>query len=127
MKLFGKELTIEQVIGMARIGDADPRCRDECLLHSIVSELADYAEKMLKERDNPPLTLEELRGMDGEPVWAGNEKEPEQFQWFIVNCTGAYKPFILLNCNNNLMWQYIKSAAHPGGWTAYRRPPEKGE
>lgn len=86
-----------------------------------------YRNRRAAPKANEALTLEELREMDGEPVWAGNEKEPQHFQWFFVDCGSGYKPFILINCHNNLMWQYMKSPAHPNGWTAYRRPPEGEE
>lgn len=35
--------------------------------------------------DNKPLTLEELRGMDGEPVWIENRAHSEDNGYYLVN------------------------------------------
>ena len=60
---------------------------------------------------NEALTLEELRGMDGEPVfvqWTDNRILP---RWYIVGC---YE------------WNLMDFDAFEdyGKWLAYRRPPE---
>lgn len=58
-----------------------------------------------KEPPNDPLTLEELREMDGEPVWVANlsAKKKDGFcnEWALIENYGDY-------------------------WLAYRRKPEKG-
>lgn len=90
------------------------------------------AEKLCREArdENPPLTLEELREMDGEPVFCidgqGNEC------WCLVNCDDG------LPCcydNETGLWDgsyYMrtgdrKHGLNQAGWLAYRRkPPESG-
>ncbi len=58
---------------------------------------------------NAPLTLEELRGMDGEPVWVDFPKCPEAsgcvYDGLLGDCDFE-------NCGNT--------------WLAYRRRPEEG-
>lgn len=82
----------------------------------------------LERQQNDPLTIEELREMDGEPVWAGNDKEPDNFAWFLVSLCGyGRNPVTLLNEKNNLMYPFMKSVEHLDGWTAYRHKPEEGE
>lgn len=79
---------------------------------------------------NDPLTLEELREMDGEPVWCvdscGNEC------WCLLNCN-----YVAPYCydNGSGLWDGSfygmpgdgKHGLHELGWLAYRRKPEKGE
>ena len=65
----------------------------------------------LPQPSNEALTLEELRGMDGEPVfvqWTDNRILP---RWYIVGC---YE------------WNLMDFDAFEdyGKWLAYRRPPE---
>ena len=65
----------------------------------------------LTQPSNEALTLEELRGMDGEPVfvqWTDNRILP---RWYIVGC---YE------------WNLMDFDAFEdyGKWLAYRRPPE---
>lgn len=62
---------------------------------------------------NEPLTLEQLREMDDEPVWCCLKNDPAKGSWMIVGPNG---------CEN------ITSLAiyddYGTGWLAYRRPPE---
>lgn len=81
------------------------------------------------EPPNEPLTLEELRQMNGEPVWCvdgcGNEC------WCLVNCEDGFP------CgydNESGLWEGCfygmagdrKFGLHINGWLAYRRRPEEG-
>lgn len=65
---------------------------------------------------NEPLTLEELREMDGEPVWVENKNNPALSGWGIMleNICSAYHDIFSIE-------QYNKT------WLAYRRPPEGEE
>ena len=64
-----------------------------------------------------PLTLDELREIDGEPVWVQSPGVPEYGRWAIVegvgeNCLFLHDDF---TCHN-----YGKT------WLAYRQKPEEG-
>ena len=67
---------------------------------------------------NVPLTLEELRGMDGEPVWVDFPKCPEASGWMLISAgrhcvyDGLLGDCDFENCGNT--------------WLAYRRRPEEG-
>ena len=67
---------------------------------------------------NAPLTLEELRGMDGEPVWVDFPKCPEASGWRLISAgrhcvyDGLLGDCDFENCGNT--------------WLAYRRRPEEG-
>lgn len=84
-----------------------------------LSELLDILEQ--EEKLNEPLTLEELREMDGEPVWCeyiGDITFPNQ--WMIVDCE-------MNECSNgnwDLPFENEPDEAYGRTWLAYRRPPE---
>ena len=63
---------------------------------------------------NEPLTLDELREMDGEPVWVENKNNPALSGWGIMleNICSAYHDIFSIE-------QYNKT------WIAYRRPKEE--
>ena len=58
---------------------------------------------------NELLTLDELRKMDGEPVWLVNQNGG---RWVIMS--GAY------------LWDSRKNADYGKTWLAYRQKPEEG-
>ena len=70
---------------------------------------------------NEPLTLEQLREMDGEPVWIANPDALEYGRWGIVD--GVYQA----EDDQVLMLRGDYSCHYYGKtWLAYRRPPEGG-
>ena len=64
-----------------------------------------------------PLTLDELREMDGEPVWVQSPGVPEYGRWAIVEGAGE-----------NCLFLHDDFTCHDYGktWLAYRRKPEEG-
>ena len=71
---------------------------------------------------NDPLTLEELREMDGEPVWV--DRPGYGKNWALVNVWAKSTNIIYLTCNNGMV-------LHPqpeldSGAKIYRRRPEGG-
>ena len=73
----------------------------------------------LKRNDgkNKPLTLDELRQMDGEPVWVQSPGVPEYGRWAIVEGVGE-----------NCLFLHDDFTCHDYGktWLAYRQKPEEG-
>ena len=68
---------------------------------------------------NEPLTLEQLREMDGEPVWIANPDALGYGRWGIVD--GVYQA----EDDQVLMLRGDYSCHYYGKtWLAYRRPPE---
>lgn len=126
-----------KVIGCKTIFGNEERKRS--LMANTIVRLAAYEDSDLtpdevkalvetRTHENQPLTLDELREMDGEPVWcvdgAGNEC------WCLVNCddglpccydneTGIWGGsfYKMLGCGKN--------GLHKQGWFAYRRKPEE--
>jgi hypothetical protein len=73
MQVFGRELTTDEIIRFVRDFAAQTRrhkdCRD-CLYIDMALALADEVENLRRAaQESKPLTLEELRRMDGKPVW----------------------------------------------------------
>ena len=68
---------------------------------------------------NDPLTLEELREMDGEPVWAVvvQTETPEAIGWMLVDSEFESAA----GTHDELGFD----SYGPGGWLAYRRKPEE--
>lgn len=62
---------------------------------------------------NEPLTLKELREMDGEPVWCCPKNDSAKGSWMIVGPNG---------CENITSFAIYDD--YGTGWLAYRRPPE---
>lgn len=65
---------------------------------------------------NEPLTLDELRKMDGEPVWVQSPGIPEYGRWAIVEGAGE-----------NCLFLHDDFTCHDYGksWLAYRQKPEE--
>ena len=66
---------------------------------------------------NDPLTLEELRGMDGEPVWVVHPDDVLPPFWGIVEADDG-------TVSNS--WCYATFEDYDTEWLAYRRRPEDG-
>ena len=68
---------------------------------------------------NEPLTIEQLRKMNEEPVWVQNLEEPEKSQWRLLYWDrGKYLVLQGISVRGYLLEEYGES------WLAYRRPPE---
>lgn len=74
---------------------------------------------------NEPLTLEELRQMDGQPVWA---EEPDGYKhysrWCLVDCAWKSKGLIYL-CSSP--GQVMLETFISNGGKIYRHPPKEAE
>ena len=75
--------------------------------------------KMVQGRTNEPLTLEQLREMDGEPVWVQTPGIPKYGRWVIVAGVDTKYGQRTLYCQGDY-------TCHNYGrdLIAYRRPPE---
>lgn len=69
---------------------------------------------------NDPLTLEELREMDGEPVWVQSPGVPEYGSWRIVAGVDTEDGELTLFCHGDFNCRDYGKA-----WLAYRRKPEE--
>ena len=90
--------------------------------YTILREALDMAVKALEDvtdknvGKNEPLTLDELRKMDGKPVWVQSPGVPEYGRWAIVEGVGE-----------NCLFLHDDFTCHDYGktWLAYRKKPEE--
>ena len=71
---------------------------------------------------NEPLTLEQLREMDGEPVWVQTPGIPKYGRWVIVAGVDTEDGQRTLYCQGDYTCRN-----YGRDWLAYRRPPEGKE
>ena len=67
---------------------------------------------------NPPLTWEELREMDGEPVWVTSPDNKFESCWMLINLEFEK----LYDAGS----EYLLLSGCGKAWMAYRRKPEEG-
>ena len=89
--------------------------------YTILREALDMAISALRQHEpvtnrNEPLTRDELRQMDGEPVWVQSPGVPEYGRWAIVEGVGE-----------NCLFLHDDFTCHDYGktWLAYRQKPEE--
>lgn len=71
------------------------------------------------ERANKPLTLEQLRGIDGQPVWIKDLKTPECSGWRMIYWDrGKYLVLIAKSIQGYILEEYGKT------WLAYAQQPD---
>ena len=95
-----------------------------CSVHGCVINraAADLIERLAEENEvlrnppNEPLTLEELREMDGEPLWVKFPKCPEASGWMLVDVKRESLYSGILGCCS------FENLGRT--WRAYRRRPE---
>lgn len=76
-----------------------------------------YVFDKIEEQSNEPLTPEELREMDGEPVWVASPDHVFEPCWMLVMLR---HDFVMAN------WQICDFKEYGKTWLAYRRRPEEG-
>ena len=94
--------------------------------YTILREALDMAISALRQKEHfrevtkkvEPLTLDELRKMDGEPVWVQSPGVPEYGRWAIVEGVGE-----------NCLFLHDDFTCHDYGktWIAYRKKPEEDD
>ena len=74
---------------------------------------------------NEPLTLEELREMDGEPVWGKSLITGKPGEWFILRVVEMSKTWFIACAGAEQ--GFGDKDTYGETWVAYRRPPEGEE
>lgn len=96
-----------------------------CYVHgcAVLRAAVGRLEELTAPQPNDPLTLEQLREMDGEPVWCESEHRPDGSGWFLVDAS-ALQPheFIAIGRERGIPCAGIDT----GYWLAYRHKPEEG-
>ena len=74
---------------------------------------------------NEPLTLEELREMDGDPVWGKSLITGKPGEWFILRVVEMSKTWFIACAGAEQ--GFGDKDTYGETWVAYRRPPEGEE
>lgn len=74
---------------------------------------------------NEPLTLEELREMDGQPVWGKSLITGKPGEWFILRVVEMSKTWFIACAGAEQ--GFGDKDTYGETWIAYRRPPEGEE
>ena len=74
---------------------------------------------------NEPLTLDELREMDGEPVWGKSLITDKPGEWFILRVVEMSKTWFIACAGAEQ--GFGDKDTYGKTWLAYRRPPEGEE
>lgn len=74
---------------------------------------------------NGPLTLEELREMDGDPVWGKSLITGKPGEWFILRVVEMSKTWFIACAGAEQ--GFGDKDTYGETWVAYRRPPEGEE
>lgn len=78
----------------------------------------------LKLPPNDPLTMEQLRAMNGEPVWLVINNNRGQWAIVIID----HEEFISFICADENAFEFDLYGDNDGvEWSAYRRKPEEGK
>lgn len=105
-------------------------CRGECRCMSAYFAQKEKAIATWNRRpapENKPLTLEQLRQMDGEPVWvvfAGNVDWPPKAHWCFVRATKCILQVYPCAVHQAKNWLYTEQDFNRGVANAYARKPE---
>ena len=101
----------------AMVRDLTARTRQVRQLQGEISALRQQEHFREVTKKVEPLTLDELRKMDGEPVWVQSPGVPEYGRWAIVEGVGE-----------NCLFLHDDFTCHDYGktWLAYRQKPEEG-
>lgn len=111
----------EEKASFERAPDLNGCPMTECWQKAI--DVYDMAISALRQQDQSPdsgkmmpLTMDELRTMDGEPVWVQSPGVPEYGRWAIVEGAGE-----------NCLFLHDDFTCHEYGktWLAYRQKPEE--
>ena len=88
--------------------------------HILLGEALNMAIAALSKPSNEPLSIEQLREMDGEPVYIHSDIFPEDCGWRVIARADVLRIYFTDRTSLSLT-DYDKS------WIAYRRPPEGEE
>ncbi len=94
----------------------------EAVTAAYVEGLAALHARRAATEANAPLTLDELREMDGEPVYLVDTERPQKSGWSLVGLHYTGTTCFVMQDDT-----YYETAIHTGRIIVYRRPPEGGE
>lgn len=118
----------EVIIGIKeQMGLGDPILIDALQYLKQYKELADDSEAFAEWRENPPLTWDELKQMEGKPVWVEYMDDEQQTGWALIvknperPTFGKPKLFTFVRDGGRF---YLTITGYGKRWQAYRKEKE---
>lgn len=105
-------------------GYEDVGLRDGVTVGDAICRLASYEDTGLEPND--PLTLDQLREMDGEPVWVHSLDGDGKDIWAFVDADCEMVRIFVTRFSVKCMGTLRHFKTYGKTWLAYRRKPEKG-
>lgn len=84
-------------------------------------ELADDSEAFAKWKQNPPLTWDELKSMEGKPVWVESSDSFNRRRWMFVGEWFDDDEMRLFDMGDDYPDYVSKKGYESGTWQAYRK------
>lgn len=117
-------MSIDKVIEILDSGKAPETEQDfldfDTAIETAINLLKNYPDN----QPNDPLTMEQLRKMDGEPVWLVINNNRGQWAIVIID----HEEFISFICADENAFEFDLYGDNDGvEWSAYRRKPEEGK
>ena len=114
---MGRAIDGDELLGIERLLDTDVVRQSKTASWLLDQVLHDIQAMPTLKAPNEPLTLDELREMDGEPVWCMELKS-----WALIYTNdGAWEPQLILPDPDPVINFPVKK--HNRTYTLYRRPP----
>ena len=121
-----------RMIDAVRFGEILEQWKKDCLEDNDIQGAEIILDVILQLDDMPtltqpnePLTLEELREMDGEPVWGKSLITGKPGEWFILRVVEMSKTWFIACAGAEQ--GFGDKDTYGETWVAYRRPPEGEE
>lgn len=115
----------DELLGITRLLDTDAVRQSKTASWLLDQVLHDIQAMPTLTQPNEPLTLDELREMDGEPIYVTTENYGDG--WCILNWHGvnkSYTYFSRTGTSEGMTATPISAKTYGDWWLAYRRPPE---
>ena len=121
-----------RMIDASRFGEILEQWKKDCLEDNDIQGADIISDVILQLDDMPtltqpnePLTLEELREMDGHPVWGKSLITGKPGEWFILRVVEMSKTWFIACAGAEQ--GFGDKDTYGETWVAYRRPPEGEE
>ena len=120
-----RPIDANELYRIEKLLDTDIVRQDKVALNLLEQVLYDIQHVPTLTQPNEPLTLEELREMDGDPVWGKSLITGKPGEWFILRVVEMSKTWFIACAGAEQ--GFGDKDTYGETWVAYRRTPEVEE
>lgn len=120
-----RPIDANELYRIEKLLDTDIVRQDKVALNLLEQVLYDIQHVPTLTLPNEPLTLEQLREMDGEPAWGKSLITDKPGEWFILRVVKMSKTWFIACAGAEQ--GFGDKDTYGKTWLAYRRPPEGEE